>query len=77
LNTVISLAEQYNPLSIEVACMLDKQERRAEGLEERKPDYCGFLVPDAFVVGYGMDFNDNYRALNHLCVLKDHVHEMD
>ena len=34
-----------------------------------KPDYCGFDIPDAFVVGYGLDYNDEYRHLPHVAVL--------
>jgi hypoxanthine phosphoribosyltransferase len=34
-----------------------------------EPDYCGFDIPDAFVVGYGLDYNDEYRNLPHIAVL--------
>ncbi len=36
-----------------------------------EPDYCGFTIPDVFVVGYGLDFNDDYRHLPYVGVLKE------
>jgi hypoxanthine phosphoribosyltransferase len=36
-----------------------------------EPDYCGFVIPDAFVVGYGLDFNDEYRHLPYVGVLRE------
>ena len=36
---------------------------------EFEPDYCGFVIPDAFVVGYGLDFNDEYRHLPYIAIL--------
>jgi hypoxanthine phosphoribosyltransferase len=36
-----------------------------------EPHYCGFTIPDAFVVGYGLDFNDEYRHLPHIAVLPE------
>ena len=47
--------------------LLRKQGRQEEALE---PDYCGFEIPDAFVVGYGLDYNDEYRNLPYIGVLK-------
>jgi hypoxanthine phosphoribosyltransferase len=52
--------------SLRVAVLLRKQGRQKIALE---PDYCGFTIPDAFVVGYGLDFNDEYRNLPHIAVL--------
>jgi hypoxanthine phosphoribosyltransferase len=53
-------------LSVRVAVLLRKQGRQQVPLE---PDYCGFDIPDLFVVGYGLDFNDEYRHLPYVAVL--------
>lgn len=60
--------EARNPLSVRIVTLLDKPERRRV---EIKPDYCGFRIPDEFVVGYGLDFNEQYRILADICVLAD------
>lgn len=52
--------------SLRTAVLLRKQKPRSLSVE---PDYCGFDIPDAFVVGYGLDFNDEYRHLPHIAVL--------
>jgi hypoxanthine phosphoribosyltransferase len=53
---------------VHLAALLDKWERRER---EVKIDYCGFRIPDAFVVGYGLDFAERYRNLPYIAVLKD------
>lgn len=55
-----------NPRSLKIVTLLDKPERRVTGIE---PDYCGFRIPDEFVVGYGLDYNEKYRNLPDICVL--------
>jgi hypoxanthine phosphoribosyltransferase len=55
------------PASLKVAVLLRKLGRQEEPLD---PDYCGFEIPDAFVVGYGLDYNDEYRNLPYIGVLK-------
>lgn len=55
-----------NPRSIKIVTLLDKPERRVTDIE---PDYCGFRIPDEFVVGYGLDYNEKYRNLPDICVL--------
>ncbi len=55
-----------NPQSVKLVTLLDKPERREVDIE---PDYCGFCIPDKFVVGYGLDFNETYRNLPDVCVL--------
>ncbi len=52
--------------SLRVAVLLRKQGRQTTPLE---PNYCGFEIPDAFVVGYGLDYNDEYRHLPYIAVL--------
>ncbi len=55
-----------SPQSVRVVVLLDKPERREVDIE---PDYCGFCIPDKFVVGYGLDYNEQYRHLPEVCVL--------
>jgi len=52
--------------SLHVAVLLRKKGRQQVPIE---PDYCGFDIPDAFVVGYGLDYNDEYRHLPYIAVL--------
>ncbi|MDO4539484.1 MAG: phosphoribosyltransferase family protein, partial [Syntrophomonadaceae bacterium] len=58
--------------SVKVGCLLDKPERRKV---EVPIDYCGFTVPNEFVVGYGLDYNNNYRSYPAVCVLKPEVYQ--
>ena len=53
--------------SVRTAVLLRKIGRQEVPIE---PDYCGFTIPDVFVVGYGLDFNDDYRHLPYVGVLK-------
>ena len=62
------------PASLEVCTLLDKPERRNPAVT-LKADYVGFEVPNAFVVGYGLDFNEHYRNLPYVGVLKPEVYE--
>ena len=54
--------------SVRTAVLLRKIGRQVVPLE---PDYCGFVIPDAFVVGYGLDYNDEYRHLPYVGVLRE------
>lgn len=62
------------PASLKVCTLLDKPERRKEGIT-LKPDYTGFTIPNAFVVGYGLDYNEHYRNLPYIGILKPEVYE--
>ncbi len=64
----------HNPKCLEVACLLDKPSRRVTPVNV---DYCGFVIPNEFVVGFGLDFNGNYRGLKHICVLKEEVYRTE
>jgi hypoxanthine phosphoribosyltransferase len=69
--TLAHLVGRLNRLgtsSVRVAVLLRKRGRQEIPLE---PDYCGFDIPDVFVVGYGLDFNDEYRHLPYVAVLPD------
>jgi hypoxanthine phosphoribosyltransferase len=50
-----------------VCTLLDKPQRRQVHVTI---DYCGFTIPDVFVVGYGLDWNEQYRHLPDICVLE-------
>lgn len=58
--------------SLKVCALLDKPERR---VTEVKADYCGFVIPDEFVVGYGLDYDQKYRNFPDIGVLKPEVYE--
>ena len=62
------------PASLKICTLLDKPERRKPGIT-LKPDYVGFTVPNEFVVGYGLDYNEQYRNLPYVGVLKSEVYE--
>ena len=71
LNNVISLLKHRNPASIRICTLLDKPERRVVDLYA---DYSGAEVPDAFVVGYGLDYAQKYRNLPYIGVLKEEIY---
>ena len=58
--------------SLKVITLLDKPSRRVADVE---PDYCGFEVPDAFMVGYGLDYAQKYRNFPDIGVLKKEIYE--
>ncbi len=60
------------PASVKICTLLDKPDRR---VKEVKVDYCGFQIPDEFVVGYGLDYDENYRTLPDIRVLSRSVYE--
>ena len=59
--------------SIKICTLLDKPARRAPGIT-LKSDYSGFVIEDAFVVGYGLDYDEAYRNLPYIGVLKPEVY---
>lgn len=63
--------EARKPASVSVCTLLDKPERRVKDI---KPDYVGFQIPDAFVVGYGLDYAERYRNLPYIGILKPQVY---
>ena len=70
LSYVRDILLRRNPADIKIATLLDKPERRMPGID-LKADYVGAPVPDAFVVGYGLDYAQNYRNLPFIGVLKE------
>ncbi len=66
LTYLMNLLEQRRPKSLAIATLLDKPEKR---LRPVQVSYVGFQIPDEFVVGYGLDFAEDYRNLGDICVL--------
>ena len=62
------------PASIKICTLLDKPERRKPGIT-LEADFVGFTIPNAFVVGYGLDFNEYYRNLPYIGILKPEAYE--
>lgn len=69
LNYLLDNLSSRNPASLEVCALLDKASRRQVPVGLK---YVGFSIPDAFVVGYGLDYQDRYRNLPDICVLKSY-----
>ena len=68
LNHLKSLLLTRNPASITICTAFDKPERRQA---EVHVDYAGIRIPDEFIVGYGLDYDGNYRHLPDVCILGD------
>ena len=62
------------PASLKICTLLDKPDRRKPGIT-LKADYTGFTIPNEFVVGYGLDYNERYRNLPYVGILKPEVYE--
>lgn len=71
LSYLLKLLEARRPASIRLCTLLDKPERRTKPVEVQ---YSGFTIPDEFVVGYGLDYDERYRNLPYIGVLKPKVY---
>ena len=71
LKYITNLLKTRGTNSIKIATLLDKPSRRTADI---KADYFGFVVPDEFVVGYGLDYDEKYRNLPEISVLKPEVY---
>ena len=67
MKEVIELMTSLGPASVASAVLLQKSDRQEVKL---RPDFVAFQIPDEFVVGYGLDYNDEYRNLPYLAVLE-------
>ena len=74
LDFVVKHLQSKEPASIKICTLLDKPERRNPRVT-LKADYTGFTIPNAFVVGYGLDYNEHYRNLPYVGILKPEVYE--
>jgi len=68
LSYLLQVFQSRKPKSLRIATLLDKPERRQRPVHV---DYVGFKIPDEFVVGYGLDFAEDYRNLPDICVLSE------
>ncbi len=71
LTYLMNILTQRKPNSIRIATLLDKPERRTKPV---KPEYVGFVIPDEFVIGYGLDYNNKYRNLPFVGILDPKVY---
>jgi hypoxanthine phosphoribosyltransferase len=71
LSYILEWVAAKNPKSIKLCTLLNKPDRR---VKEVSVDYEGYVIPDEFVVGYGLDYNEKYRNLSYIGVLKPEVY---
>lgn len=64
LSHLLKIFEQREPASLTLCTLLDKPDRRV--VDDVKVDYTGFVIPDEFVVGYGLDYDQKYRDLPYI-----------
>ena len=71
LDYITKILNERHPKSIKICTLLDKPSRRKIDI---KADYVGFLVPDEFVVGYGLDYDERYRNVPFVGVLRPEIY---
>ncbi len=71
LHNLINLLKQRDPASIEICTLFSKPSRRKVEVDAK---YLGFEIPDAFIVGYGLDYAERYRNLPYVGILKEEVY---
>ena len=71
LHYLMKVLQARKPASIRICTLMDKPERRTQPITA---DYVGFTIPDAFIVGYGLDYDEKYRNLPYVGVLKPSVY---
>lgn len=72
LSHILAMLRERNPASLRLMTLLDKPARRKAHVDI---DWTGFQVPDAFLVGYGLDYAEKYRNLPDICILKPEVYQ--
>ena len=72
IQAVMPILKERQPASIEIATLLDKPSGRK--IDNMNPKYIGYVVPNLFVVGFGLDYNSKYRNLPFVGVLKEEVY---
>jgi len=72
LHKLKELLKERNPKTVKICTILDKPDRRVTEVEV---EYSGIVIPDEFVVGYGLDYNELYRNLPYVGVLKREIYE--
>lgn len=71
LDYITKILNERHPKSIKICTLLDKPSRRKIDI---KADYVGFIVPDEFVVGYGLDYDERYRNVPFVGVLRPEIY---
>ena len=71
LSNVKEMLQARKAKSVKIVTLLDKKEARKFDMEA---DYVGFDIPDAFVIGFGLDYNENYRQFPYVGILKEEVY---
>ena len=72
LSTVKAMLEERGAATVEIVTMLDKKEGRTFPIEAK---YVGFEIPNAFVIGFGLDFDEKYRNLPYVGILKEECYQ--
>ena len=73
LSRLLQLFKSRNPKTLTLCTLLDKPERRV--VKDVEVDYTGFVVPDKFIVGYGLDYQEHFRQLPHITYLIEKTEE--
>lgn len=68
MKKMLEIVEKYKPAQVRVVSLLVKRTPQSSGY---RPDYIGFEIPDHFVVGYALDYNEYFRDLHHICVISE------
>lgn len=68
MKKLLNTLTKFNPASVKVASLLVKRTPLSNGY---RPNYIGFEIPNKFVVGYALDYNEHFRDLNHICVINE------
>ena len=68
LNFLLGYLAKQNPASVRICALLDKPSRRKMPVSI---DYLGFTVPDKFIVGYGLDYDEQFRFLSDICIINE------
>lgn len=71
LYNLMNMLQQRNPASIEICALFSKPSRRKVDV---KAKYIGYEIPDAFIVGYGLDYDEKFRNLPYVGVLKEEIY---
>ncbi len=74
LNYIKEMLLGRNPKSVRICTLFDKPDGRVKPL---RPDYVGALVPDGFIIGYGLDYDEKYRNLPYIGILKKEIYEVN
>lgn len=68
MTKLLTLLKAVEPKTVKVASLLVKRTPKSVGY---RPDYTGFEIPDIFIVGYALDYNEYFRDLNHICEINE------